>query len=71
MIVWRGAPPRTGSCISESGFFMLSVPFTSRRQFLDLKYPLETKIMMTAVCSMYSSRAPMSWQGIGIGIGIG
>mmetsp|Transcript_8680 Transcript_8680/g.20500 ORF Transcript_8680/g.20500 Transcript_8680/m.20500 type:complete len:288 (+) Transcript_8680:319-1182(+) len=37
MIVFRGAPPRTGSCTSESGFFILSVPLTSRRQFLDLK----------------------------------
>ena len=26
----------------------------------DLKYPLEPKIMMTWLCSMYVSRSPMS-----------
>jgi hypothetical protein len=53
------APPRTGSWTSANGLAFSTAVRTSRRQFFDPKYPLDTKIWMTCEPSMYSSRASM------------
>lgn len=46
-MVCSGAPPRTGSYTSDSGLDFATEARASRKQLPDLKYPWDTKIMIT------------------------
>mmetsp|Transcript_51324 Transcript_51324/g.111632 ORF Transcript_51324/g.111632 Transcript_51324/m.111632 type:complete len:212 (+) Transcript_51324:1741-2376(+) len=57
-----GAPPRllSCSCTSTSGFFFSTASRDSRRQLVELKYPLERKTRTSADSLTYCSRLPTS-----------